>query len=400
MSNLSLAEHPQRFLEVAHHTVSWFWSRLQNEELDMKPPYQRNPVWQESQKALLIDSVLRGYPIPELYLQSSVASTGKELHVVVDGQQRVRACLEFISNKFALNEDSGGSLAGLKFEQLPNSDKRRFFEYKFVVRTLPELRDEQIREIFGRLNRNNVALNRQELRHATYWGSFISCMEDLAKNPFWVNSGIFTSNDIRRMLDVEYVSELASGALYGPQNKKYNLEKFYASFEEEFPDRERVENIFSSVLGELDGLLAWPTKLRWSRKVDFYSLFLTLANRFIDLPFSRGERDRISHRMVSFSEKVDEYLTLSDVGHIRANNHDAAALAYARGVRNSSDLGSRRTRSAALDSYLRGKSFAAEQPFIERRDPLQLLPSSEDLLSTRVKDDPDQEANGGTEAAV
>lgn len=370
---------PQRFLEVAHHTVSWFWGRLQGDELDMRPPFQRNPVWQDQQKAYLIDSILRGLPVPELYIQTNVSSNGEETHVIVDGQQRIRACLEFLSNKFALGEKSE-NLAGLTFEQLAEGDRRRIFEYKFVVRVLPELSNERLREIFGRLNLNNIALNRQEIRHATYWGEFISCMEELSRKPFWVNSGIFSANDFRRMLDVEYVSELAIGILFGPQNKKSSLDDYYASFEEEFPDRSIVEETFNSTLGELEKLVTWPNKLRWSRKVDFYSLFLTLGARVNEFPLNRDDRQKASRRLVEFSNEVNDLVTSADRRQGEDESVDARAAAYARSIRNSSDLGSRRTRIAALDAFLQDRPISFEPSPARSRDPLRSLPSPEVLM--------------------
>lgn len=111
----------QRFLEATTHTIAWFWKRFQQGELELQPPFQRNPVWQEKQQAYLIDTVLRGYPIPELYLQTIVDPTGEEKYVVVDGQQRIRACLEFLSGKFALGEDSGPQLSGTAFTDLTDA---------------------------------------------------------------------------------------------------------------------------------------------------------------------------------------------------------------------------------------------------------------------------------------
>src|SRR5579862_8241635 len=167
MSSLSDSENQQRFLDATSHTVAWFWNRLRDQTLNMKPPFQRNPIWQETQKAYLIDTILRGYPVPELYLQTIVSASGEEQHIVVDGQQRIRACLEFLSDGFTLGDDSG-EYAGLSFNELNDSSKKQIFGYKFVIRNLPDLTDAELREIFGRLNRNNVALNRQELRNATY----------------------------------------------------------------------------------------------------------------------------------------------------------------------------------------------------------------------------------------
>jgi hypothetical protein len=249
---------------------------------------------------------------------------------------------------------------------------------------LPELPDAEIREIFGRLNRNNIALNRQELRNATYWGEFITSMTELSKLPFWVASGLFTGNDFRRMLDIEYISELATGLLFGPQNKKARLDEYYANFEQEFPDRERVEVAFVAILSELNGILEWPTGLRWSRKVDFYSLFLTMGERVSEMPFSREERDQFGQRLERFSRSVDALLRLADEDRDSAGA-TKAALAYARGVRNSSDLNSRRIRSAALSAFLRGREYRG----VAKRTPgpLASLPSSEDLLAVEVEDD-------------
>lgn len=336
----------QRFLSATTHTVAWFWKRYQSDELVLQPPFQRNAVWQDKQKAALIDTILRGYPIPELYLQTLVDDLGDEQHIVVDGQQRIRACVEFLNNRFSLDEEAG-ALSGATFEQLSPDQKKQVFEYKFVVRELPPLSEPELREIFGRLNRNNVALNPQELRHATYWGDFISSMTQISQADFWVTSGLFTVKDIRRMSDVEYISEIAVARLYGLQNKKNNLDKYYQAFESEFPDRTQIESEFATVLGELSQIFDWPTKTRWNKKSDFYTLFLVLAKRSQDLPFDRETRTQLNERLKEFSDAVGAYL----VG-TAPTTEIVQARGYARGVRASSDLGSRRMRATGLESYL------------------------------------------------
>jgi hypothetical protein len=337
----------QRFLEATHHTVSWFWKRYKAQELELKPPYQRNPVWQEKQQAALMDTILRGYPVPELYLQTEVDAAGDETHVVVDGQQRIRACLAFIEGDIPLGEESG-RLAGSYFDDLTDDQRKQIFQYKFVVRELPTLTDPEIRDIFGRLNRNNVALNAQELRHSTYWGEFIKTMEEISSHDFWVTSGVFTANDIRRMLDIEYVSEITVSMLYGLQNKKSNLDKFYRNFESEFPDRQVAISTFSAVLGELAQLLDWPTTLRWKKKTDFYSLFLVLAERVSELPFSSEIRAGITSKLAQLSAAVDSYIKDPTAAEVSAQ-----ARGYGRAAsRAASDLANRRARASALSSYL------------------------------------------------
>jgi hypothetical protein len=60
---------PDHFLHTTHRTVSWFRKAFLNDELELAAPFQRNPVWFIVQKAYLIDTILNGLPIPELYMQ-------------------------------------------------------------------------------------------------------------------------------------------------------------------------------------------------------------------------------------------------------------------------------------------------------------------------------------------
>jgi uncharacterized protein with ParB-like and HNH nuclease domain len=207
----------QRYTETTRRSISWIRRTNDDGRLEMTPPYQRGPVWSEQQKSALIETVLLEYPIPEIYMQDVVSSDGSERHVIVDGQQRIRAVLEYIAGDYAISE-RGSRWEGMAFSELSDGDRLKIYEYSFVTRLLPTMPDEQIRAIFQRINRNTVSLNSQELRHATYWGEFITLMEELSDLEFWSSINIFSANDRRRMLDTEFVSELAVAYLNGLQN--------------------------------------------------------------------------------------------------------------------------------------------------------------------------------------
>lgn len=340
------------YLEPSTQTVAWFNGRLDADELVLKPLFQRNPVWTLTQKSYLIDSILRGFPVPELYLQTIEDDDGNDRHIVVDGQQRIRACLEFLAGAFALTE-SDADWDGAYFDDLTKEQKKALRQYRFAVRVLPELDETLIREIFGRLNRNNMALNKQELRNATYWGDFITAMNRLADDPFWVASGIFTVNDFRRMLDVEFISELAIAALYGQQNKKDNLDNLYGEFEEEFPARAETELIFRTVCQCLTTVVDWDSSTRWKRKSDFYTLFAFYAEQASQLPLSKDEANKQKLLLAAFSDSVSAYLS---------DDEEPAPLEvrdYARYVqRAASDLQSRRIRLAALRAHVTGNKYS------------------------------------------
>jgi hypothetical protein len=181
----------------------------------------------------------------------------------------------------------------LKFEQLTADEKKTIFGYKFVVRVLPSIDEEAIRRIFSRLNRNVVALNDQELRNATYWGPFIKAIQSMAdEDPFWAESGLFSANDHRRMLDHEFISELAVAYLHGPQNKKDKLDTYYQLYEEQFDDRDRLVSTFRAVTAEIGQLIPELSKTRWRKKSDFYTLFLELSPRAAEFRVWRERLER------------------------------------------------------------------------------------------------------------
>jgi hypothetical protein len=298
----------QRYLNTTQRTVVWFKKAFEAGELVLKAPFQRNPVWSDRQKSSLIDTILLEYPIPELYMQELTDANGEQKHVLVDGQQRIRAVLSFIANEVEMDEESP-HWAGLFFDDLSPDDRKKLFEYNFVVRLLPEMPDEELRAIFQRINRNTVTLNAQELRHATYWGPFIKLMEELADLEFWATTSLFSANDRRRMLDVEFVSELAVAYLNGLQNKKKNLEEFYQQYETKFEQSDQVRTAFFQILGEIERLLPTIAKTRWRKKSDFYTLFLTLAKHTDKLPLSSDQRSSVGAALLTFSETVDKVIS-------------------------------------------------------------------------------------------
>lgn len=333
----------QKFLDTTTHSVSWFYKRHNADELKLRAPFQRNPVWSENQKSYLIDTILKGFPIPELYVQELIEADGTESYIVVDGQQRLRSCIEFLDNQFAITGSDAIDFDGLYFKDLSDEQRKDIYNYSFVVRKLPDMADTELRAIFRRINRNTVSLNTQELRHSTYSGLFIKLIEDLADDERWSDTGVFTANDVRRMLDIEYIGELVVAYLHGLQNKKSSLDKWYQSYELEFDRDSEVRRVFNSVLSEIGSLVPSDEKTRWRKKSDFYTLFLVLAEEQKSLPFARDERANLRSKLTTFSREVDAFLRYPD------EPMPPLIREYARAVdRAASDLANRKERRTQL----------------------------------------------------
>ncbi|MFH1370111.1 MAG: DUF262 domain-containing protein [Planctomycetota bacterium] len=307
----------------SEQTVGWFKDRYFENTLTIRPPYQRKPIWSAKQKCYLVESILLGLPVPEVYIQQSISAKGESTYAIVDGQQRIRSVLQFIGaendpmeseqNKFPLDKLKNDSRWRNKtFDELSEEEKRRFYGYKLAVRYLNTNNDDDVRDMFERLNKYLSPLKAQELRNATYTGPFIKLAEKLADDEYWAENRIVTPAAIRRMMDVEFMSELLIGVTHGPQGGSAKVideyYKQYEDYEDQFPDQQRIEQLFALTLGTVQKILPKIKGTRWGNKTDFYTFFVALANllRSVDLPQSKVKYVRRS--LDKFAKEIDRRL--------------------------------------------------------------------------------------------
>jgi len=265
--------------DVSFQTVSWFNDKKSDGTLEISPKFQRRAVWLEKERAMLLDTILCALPFPEIYVHVETnPESGKQNWAVVDGQQRITSILKFVDNEFHLPKNDNWN--GEYFRDLSPEIKGRFWDYKIVVRTLRQASDEEIRSLFTKLNTNNIALNDQELRNARYAGRFKELAERLADNPYFQSIGLFTPRDVRRMLDIEYVSELLVRQIAGINNKKDLLDEFYIRFDEEFPSEAAYEDEFNVCINLVRSLITPDNQDIFKSKGSFYSLFGVCINYF------------------------------------------------------------------------------------------------------------------------
>src|SRR6266478_6949577 len=87
--------------------VSDFLSWQRAGSLILSPAFQRRPVWPNGAKSFLIDTVIRGIPMPIIFLrQRTNPKTLEPLREVVDGQQRLRTVISFVEPTLLPDFDS------------------------------------------------------------------------------------------------------------------------------------------------------------------------------------------------------------------------------------------------------------------------------------------------------
>lgn len=264
--------------------------------LTLSPKFQRRRVWSDKAKSYLIDTILRGLPMPPVFIRQTVdLKTRRTIREVIDGQQRLRAILDFLKDGFKIskihNEDYGGSY----FSELPPAVQKDFLEYAIGTNLVLSSQDEEVLGIFARLNTYTVTLNNQELWNAKYFGLFKQTMHSLAYEfyTFWKNSNILTEHKIARMGDVELTTELIIAIIDGIQDKK-TIKDYYEKYDDEFPNRDKSVNHFKKcidTIGEIYGELL-PSSY-FSGIPLFYTLYCVIHDLLFGLKGS-SYKERMS----------------------------------------------------------------------------------------------------------
>jgi len=129
-------------------------------QLELNPRFQRRPVWSDKAKSYLLDTILRGKPIPKIFIRQKInVSTKTSIRDVVDGQQRLRAILSYINDGFVVSKAQNAEYGGLCFSQLPEDIQGQVLAYEVSVDLLINLPDADVLDIFSRLNSYAVILN-------------------------------------------------------------------------------------------------------------------------------------------------------------------------------------------------------------------------------------------------
>lgn len=294
--------------------LDWHAKKL----LVLNPEFQRRAVWTTSAKILLVDTILRELPIPKVYIRTRIdVRTKTALREVVDGQQRLRAIIEFTEDKFALSKRAK-EFSGLRYSDLAQDDQARFLAYPIAVDQLVNATDTQVLEVFARLNSYNVTLNAAELRHAKFASDFKWAVHDAAVrwDVLWTKFDIVSNRQRLRMLDDALMAELFGVLLAGVSNGDQRaITKLYQAHDAAFPQEADVVSVLDQVIGfltnELEDVVTGP----FASPPHFLMLFAAVAHAKHGIPVGQ-----MGAAMPPRSAEA-----LSDLTHVRSNLSRLAA---------------------------------------------------------------------------
>lgn len=249
------------------------------------PGFQRNFVWDLGRASKLIESLILGLPVPQLFLYEQEHNK----FLVIDGQQRLMSIYYFIKKRFPrketrvelrsifdkeghipeeiLHDDSYFQNFNLRLhEKIPNHPNKfkgmnyatlgDRYKHQFDLRPIRNIvvkqnmpsDDSSIYEIFNRLNTGGITLSPQEIRTSMYHSEFYNVLYDINNLPEWRKILGQSVPDLH-MKDIEFLlrgfATLVDGDNYAP-----SLAKFLNQFSKKCKNQRPEQNVYCRKLFE------------------------------------------------------------------------------------------------------------------------------------------------------
>lgn len=212
-------------------TVETLVSQMRKGRIDLDPSFQRRNAWLGNRKSKLLESIMLGFPIPQIVLAEKPDAPG--FYFVLDGKQRLLALRQFFVDKTDSRDADFDPLRLSGLEVLPELNRK---DVAGVEAARPDLlaaiENHSIRTValadwnserlllslFLRLNTGSVALSPQELRQALIHGEFIRWLDQTSGELDELRRLLNNNHPDRRMVDAElflrYLAFASSPVLY------------------------------------------------------------------------------------------------------------------------------------------------------------------------------------------
>jgi len=278
---------------VTNPTIADIFQKVSDKKLDLAPSFQRRFVWTQEHQEQFIDTIIKGYPFPEIYVCQGETDVKRIItkQKVIDGQQRLTTIMNYINDSF----DKPLKLIK-RFDDLNGEERTRFLEYQIVVRDIGKVEDEVVREIFRRINLTKFKLDDIEIHNAIYDGQFIQIAKSLSKEIPLEKYEVFHDSEITRMVDIHFflsvMATLEKGGYFARDSEiEKCVEEFNDLFENAILRKSQILKAFSYI-DKLD----LPLDSIWFRKSNFFTLVVEFSkNTAIDSMDFTSIREKLSN---------------------------------------------------------------------------------------------------------
>lgn len=283
-------------------TIRDLLNLIERKSINLRPPYQRNFIWTPKDQRLLIDSIHKGYPLPNFFVL--INEDGK--YEMVDGQQRATTIYKYYKNEFKDNNNNF----------FRDYDPEPFLAYRLNIVEIGGFdlsKGESKEEFFYLVNKRGIQLNPAEVNQAYYHDSdFLNLVYKVMDIQELIELDIFTDKTKLRMNDRGLIEELVAYLFYGITEKRKAVEDLFETRISDDVSSEKYD-LFLRVVKRLHELnsLKPINQTRYKQKNDFYTLFCFI-NEHLEEEFNVL---RYQYRILTF---------ISDNEYISPSNEDCS----------------------------------------------------------------------------
>ncbi len=329
-------------------------SAMKSARLTLSPYFQRNLVWRDTHRREFIDTILKGYPFPQIFLARGPIDldTMEASQAVVDGQQRLNSIRDFINGKLNVNEKT--------FKDLSTKEREDFLKYEVAVIDFDlNVDDPRLKDVFHRLNRTFYSLSAIEKLASEYSASEFMLVarvlsgeilkalpegeesedvgsgeesEAIPANLFsrdpgvdedlwsWVLSKaegefakilevkpIFTKFEFDRKVPLMFTLNIMCTYLEGYYQQNNKVRKYLDERAEFFQERDEVINVLNETANHISRM-DLPDESMWWNKANFFSLVCEISR---DPMLRKEDPQSIAAKLLEFAGRVPADYALS-----------------------------------------------------------------------------------------
>lgn len=265
---------------VTNPTIAELYGKIQDGSLVLAPDFQRRFVWTHDHQEEFLDTILRGFPFPEIYVCIGEIDVGKmkTTKLVIDGQQRLTTIKKYIDG------DHEKPLSKVPYFKDLGEKAKSFISYEVVVRDLGKVDDATIREVFRRINLTKFQLESVEIHNAIYDGKFIVTAKKIVELTDLRKYEVFHESELTRMADLYFILLLMSTIqLGGYFHEDREIERCIAKYNDEYPDAKSITDLICNTFKAIDDMNIQKDSI-WLRKSNFFTLAFEVATHISNIP--------------------------------------------------------------------------------------------------------------------